>query len=51
MEISVTIFSWFSDFALYLEDYLFEHNKFVMGQYDLIFDFEIKVDHELSPFT
>ena len=45
MRISITTFSWFSDFALYVVGYLmFEHNNLVMSQYDLMFDLKLKVD-------
>ena len=43
----MTYISWFSDFALYLEDYLMnEHDSFgIMVQYDRTFDLKIKIYH------
>ena len=40
----LTYISWFSDFALYFEDYLmYKHDLGLMSQYDLMLDFKIKV--------
>ena len=42
----MTFISWFSDAALYLEDYLmYKHDTGIMSQYDLMLDLKIKVGH------
>ena len=43
----MTYISWFSYFALYLEDYLMYLTSYfgVMSQYDLMLDLKMKVGH------
>ena len=41
----MTHISWFSHFALYLEDYLMYKHDTLETQYDLLLDLKIKVSH------
>ena len=41
----MTCISRFSDFALYLEDYLMYEHFGIMSQYDMTFDLKINIGH------